>query len=516
MPSIQVPTGTYLAYAAAPSGGDDLATLQAIVNAVPSTGGTIQLQPGTYSLSGELSVPEHVRLQGVGSAWENFGLDAHGTTLRLVTSSGLTSSSAVVRFVYNGVVSDRRHQGGASDVTFDGNAGAGGTDNSTVGVIAAGVRFLTFTRCSFVRAGNDGFKSITATVSCNELRFTDCFAGWNGAHGFEINGGDIALNGLIAGVNTLDGIRIVAGATAVTGCSCWNNLRDGLSVSNAASVEMVSVTGGEFYDNARSGISLDSGAKNITINGVACHGNGSDTTTYPTATDRAGIRVVGAPTNIVIDGCVLGNRAANSYQQYGVAATSATNGVGVKIGVNTGTNAVALYKNCGPSYNHVVAHGESTVNVVNTTTETIMWTYTIPGGSLKAGDRLRVWMSGDLLNNSSGAVTYAPKVVIGTTAILNGATGSMAQSANRRQVVLEVVLVCVDGTNQRASAEMLVSGANATAFPSQTNATTWVGTGAATETSSADLTFKFTITMGTADANADFNMKSYVIEKLPA
>lgn len=166
------------------------------------------------------------------------------------------------------------------------------------------------------------------------------------------------------------------------------------------------------------------------------------------------------------------------------------------------------------AYVGMVAHGENTVTVVSTDAESDLFSYTVPGGSLVAGDRLRVWISYDFLNDSGSNRTFLPRLYIGTTAVLTGSAVTLSASATRRSGMGEFVLTCVDGTNQKASGQMLAAtGAN---FPGQTTATiSWVGVGAATEDTSSAKALKLTMQLGASHASLDFRLHSYFIEKIP-
>lgn len=169
----------------------------------------------------------------------------------------------------------------------------------------------------------------------------------------------------------------------------------------------------------------------------------------------------------------------------------------------------------GNGTSRVVARSETTVTVVNSAAETDLFSYTVPGGSLLAGERLRLWIAYDMLNNSGGSLTFQPKLYLGATAMLTGTAVTLSSSATRRSGVGEFVLAAVDGTNQKVSGQMLAAtGAN---FPGQTTAPiSWVGIGSAAEDMSSDKAFKMTITISGANAAADFRLSSYFIEKLLA
>lgn len=164
-------------------------------------------------------------------------------------------------------------------------------------------------------------------------------------------------------------------------------------------------------------------------------------------------------------------------------------------------------------YTHMVAHGESTVTASGGA-ETDLLSYSIPGGSLIAGDRLRLWAAGDMLNNTGGNINYNPKLYVGTTAILTGSAAAVTTGANRRKWVSEFVLTCVDGSNQRASGFLNLSGAS-TSDTAPSSTLSWgAGVGTATEDTSSPKVFKLAIVI--AAGSCDFRLTSFFIEKIPA
>jgi hypothetical protein len=175
-----------------------------------------------------------------------------------------------------------------------------------------------------------------------------------------------------------------------------------------------------------------------------------------------------------------------------------------RISVPTGSAAYAL-----------VAHGESTVEVVNSTTETDLFSYTVPAGSLAAGDRLRISAGIDFLNNSGGSVTYTPKLLLGATSILPGLALGVSSNTNRRYGSLDAVVAVVSTAAQRAHGSIVAVGGSSS-FPGSTGSIIWSGTGTGTEDLTAALDLKFSVTLGTAHASADFNLQNFSVERIRA
>lgn len=142
-------------------------------------------------------------------------------------------------------------------------------------------------------------------------------------------------------------------------------------------------------------------------------------------------------------------------------------------------------------------------DIVNTTTEKTAASLTLVGGSVAAGDVVRLVVIGDLLNNSGGAVLYTFRCKIGTTTALATAAGSFASNANRRKVRIEFEILMETATAQRCSGTMHVglSGSTFAAFQSANSA---VGYGTAAENTATDKAIALTVQMDTAALLADF------------
>ena len=72
----QTVSGFYVAYAAAPSGGNDTPILQAAMDALAaSNGGQLLLRPGSYSLRSQLKIPNKVTIKGQGRSATTLAAD---------------------------------------------------------------------------------------------------------------------------------------------------------------------------------------------------------------------------------------------------------------------------------------------------------------------------------------------------------------------------------------------------------------------------------------------------------
>jgi len=229
-----------------PSGGDDRAAIQAVIDTVPA-GGTVLLQHGLYLLSlaphpvtagysCALTLPSGVRLVGAGKA---------GTTLRLLANQHIGIDTQGVSIIYNRTLTGGDEDVEIHDLTVDGN-GANQTK------LHNGITFIRTrcAKCTRVRVMN---VKGTANFPPNETfhfdtqlgidtTFTDCeavgSAGTQGS-GFSANS---ATSVHYAGC-TARGMSSGMGFTnwqsqSVThsGCRAWLNGSNGFNTEESCDV----------------------------------------------------------------------------------------------------------------------------------------------------------------------------------------------------------------------------------------------------------------------------------------
>ena len=97
------------------------------------------------------------------------------------------------------------------------------------------------------------------------------------------------------------------------------------------------------------------------------------------------------------------------------------------------------------------SQGNPAVDVKNTTAETTIFTYSIPGNTMRAAGRLHLSFDGDILDNIGTASTTI-KVYFGGTLVLNGTL------TNGPSAVRDTVKGFVDITNLGAANSQYVSG----------------------------------------------------------
>lgn len=152
----------------------------------------------------------------------------------------------------------------------------------------------------------------------------------------------------------------------------------------------------------------------------------------------------------------------------------------------------------------VVSSQLSDLSVVNSTTETDMFNFTLPT-TLQIGDVVRLSAVGDLLNNSGSSINFTFKLYVGTTATLANAAAAITTAANRRKWVLNAdVVVVAPASAQRVGGVLVISNQSSSNFPLSAGSTT---TASGYATAAEDLTSakacRFTVTLGTADATGD-------------
>ena len=99
----------------------------------------------------------------------------------------------------------------------------------------------------------------------------------------------------------------------------------------------------------------------------------------------------------------------------------------------------------------------SITNVSNTTTETTVYSFSVPANTLETNRALRLTMAADYLNNSAGSDTFTIRVKYGATTIFQSAQ-SLTQDANRRGLTLDVMLSAANGTGQQVARGVFVIG----------------------------------------------------------
>lgn len=172
----------------------------------------------------------------------------------------------------------------------------------------------------------------------------------------------------------------------------------------------------------------------------------------------------------------------------------------------------------------------STVTVSNTTNETNLLSYTVPGNTLGTSKQIRIYVIGDLLNNSGGALN-APrfKLKLGATTLLD--TGAGSGSSNdwntgtaRYGFEIFASIANLDATNSQMSHLRVqhprgsgnVGGAFTTgngAYQSTGGGVVLgVGSNATTVDTTADQSLVLSVILPTASTSVDLKLLHAIIE----
>ena len=160
--------------------------------------------------------------------------------------------------------------------------------------------------------------------------------------------------------------------------------------------------------------------------------------------------------------------------------------------------------------NHVIVNKNRNLLVENTTSETDLWTYLVPGNQLGTLNALHIRLIGSLFNNSGGTVTFTLRWKFGATTLFSDTYPTLAASATRRPLDYDFILAANNSVSAQVSGGyMMLSVATA--------ATTGTGDIATDEQqgiapiecatssvdSTSDQTVKLTLQMSSASTSAE-------------
>ena len=199
--------------------------------------------------------------------------------------------------------------------------------------------------------------------------------------------------------------------------------------------------------------------------------------------------------------------------------------------IPAGTVSDLIYDSAGPTlilvgYQTTIpifdrSIGNPTVDVVNTATETSIYSKSVPGNTIGIDGALRITVEGDLLNNTGGTATLEVKVKFGGTTVLDTAAISYGAGANRMPVTLQVLIGNLGATNaQRVRGLMFAYGTGVgitNGLMLLTAPYTLIGqyAGLAIDTTLAQ-TLQVTVTLGSASANLEYRSFQVYVEQVPA
>jgi hypothetical protein len=147
------------------------------------------------------------------------------------------------------------------------------------------------------------------------------------------------------------------------------------------------------------------------------------------------------------------------------------------------------------------------VEVVNTTTETEIYSFTVQGGILGTTGRLRLFIPVNILNNSGGTRFITLKLYYGTTVV---AQQQIANAANLNLLYgcqLEAYLAANNSTSSQKGGFVLTGRATENNFVMGAH-------GTSSEDSTTDKTLKITVTLSVAHTQFSFKKLGSLLEIL--
>lgn len=173
----------------------------------------------------------------------------------------------------------------------------------------------------------------------------------------------------------------------------------------------------------------------------------------------------------------------------------------------------------GSSGANVLDRVTSAAGPSNTTTETAVYSFSVPGGSLSTNKMLRLSILGAFLNDSGGARSLTFRVKYGATTMFEDLTTTYAAQAQAREARIELQLAAQGATNDQVlSGELKLSATDAATtgrggFNTSSGGFLLPFGGDAAEDSTANKTLAVTVQFGTASSSLTF-LRSYAMLEL--
>ena len=147
--------------------------------------------------------------------------------------------------------------------------------------------------------------------------------------------------------------------------------------------------------------------------------------------------------------------------------------------------------------------------LANSTSETSVYSFALPAGTLASGKYLRMVVIATI-ENAVGSNTYSIKIALGGTTIISGSVvngiGNMAASSQRIPVKIVVDIAGLAASQQTVNIEVQVGNGIASATWTAANTkSAWGWNDSLTEDSSTALTLDVLVTQSVADAGNKFN-----------
>jgi hypothetical protein len=404
-------------------------TIQTAINSLPSNGGSVYIEDGTYIISGTISVPANVTLKGAGESTVLEVEDSYNASnTGFVTTTGNGATVQNLRIEGN-----KANQSGAA-ITETGLTAGGGTgtpgasfDNVWITNMFAG----TINGCAVnINNGADTVSNLSVSGSsayglCDgdstDNSVVDSNSSSNGV-GFYVGGNNATLTGDVATSNTGDGYYIsgysdsltgdtstsngnrgfyvASGYVTITGSAARSNTNYGIEAGNASTI-----TGNSIYNNAADGIYITNSGSGTLV---------SNNTIYlPSAAGHNGITIFAQNGNTITGNTIKSNNSSD----VGIATSGSTVG-NVIYGNNFVTGSAAFSNQINvsagqiftgqlSSNNDIVLQGQGAVDVGTTSQGTA--TLTVNGGynSTQLGTPAQPGVG---ITGTSGSTTWGYKV----------------------------------------------------------------------------------------------------------
>ncbi len=154
----------------------------------------------------------------------------------------------------------------------------------------------------------------------------------------------------------------------------------------------------------------------------------------------------------------------------------------------------------------------SQVDVVSSTTETTLYSFTIPADTLGATGGLLLTLSGDILVNTAG--TFVIKVKLGATTVFTSSAQDMADSATRRNWSMQIAFTNSATNAQKWRMHYRIMPTGTGLRIGSTDFRPGLGIAESTEDTTLDRTIDVTLQWDTNSASLSFRKEIAVLERV--
>jgi len=140
------------------------------------------------------------------------------------------------------------------------------------------------------------------------------------------------------------------------------------------------------------------------------------------------------------------------------------------------------------------------VDVVNTITETALYSVTIPANTLGTDGIIQQSITGDYLNNSGGNANLTIFVRFGSTLLYTGPANTIGTAASRRSLLIDLKLKATNATNSQVLEIVTRLGNGDTTGSNTTGFQTAFGINTSSEDTTADKVLQVTVQHSSAAA----------------